>query len=92
MLSGRQVAEHSGQNDLWMIISGHVYDLTEVSAGRSAPFAADIPPSSRRRTPEARPHALHQDLGLSLPTGIKILLKHAGKDATEEYVRARIHP
>ncbi len=31
MLTGEQVAAHSTQDDLWMIIHGKAYDLTDVS-------------------------------------------------------------
>ncbi|GAA5959291.1 hypothetical protein JCM21900_003917 [Sporobolomyces salmonicolor] len=58
MLDGAEVAKHNKNDDLWMIIKGKVYDLTE--------FAP------------------------SHPGGMRILLKYAGKDATEEY--EPIHP
>ncbi|GAA5865688.1 hypothetical protein JCM1840_003219 [Sporobolomyces johnsonii] len=58
MLDGAEVAKHNTEDDLWMIINGKVYDLTE--------FAP------------------------SHPGGKRILLKYAGKDATEEY--EPIHP
>lgn len=35
MLTGDQVAAHASKDDLWMIISGKAYDLTEVSAALS---------------------------------------------------------
>jgi len=58
MLSGKEVAQHNSRDSCWIIVHGHVYDVTE--------FLDDH------------------------PGGSKIILKYAGKDATEEY--DPIHP
>ncbi|GAA5874582.1 hypothetical protein JCM16303_002911 [Sporobolomyces ruberrimus] len=58
MLSGTEVAKHNSQDDMWMVVNGQVYDLT--------------------------------DFAPSHPGGLRILLKYAGKDATEEY--EPLHP
>ncbi|GLB37706.1 putative conserved region in glutamate synthase [Lyophyllum shimeji] len=58
MLSGKEVAKHNSRDSCWIIVHGHVYDVTE--------FLDDH------------------------PGGSKIILKYAGKDATEEY--DPIHP
>ncbi|SCV72187.1 BQ2448_4881 [Microbotryum intermedium] len=53
MLTGQDVLKHAQADDLWIIINGKVYDLTEFAPNH--------------------------------PGGMRILLKYAGKDATEEY-------
>ncbi|GAA6060003.1 hypothetical protein JCM10212_001161 [Sporobolomyces blumeae] len=58
MLNGQDVAKHNSADDLWMVIDGKVYDLTDFAPNH--------------------------------PGGTRILLKYAGKDATEEY--EPIHP
>ncbi|SGY20754.1 BQ5605_C016g08139 [Microbotryum silenes-dioicae] len=58
MLTGQEVLKHAQADDLWMIINGKVYDLTDFAPNH--------------------------------PGGMRILLKYAGKDATEEY--EPIHP
>ncbi|SCZ88177.1 BZ3500_MvSof-1268-A1-R1_Chr2-1g04239 [Microbotryum saponariae] len=55
MLTGQDVLKHAQADDLWMIINGKVYDLTDFAPNH--------------------------------PGGMRILLKYAGKDATEEYTR-----
>ncbi|EKM81155.1 hypothetical protein AGABI1DRAFT_112847 [Agaricus bisporus var. burnettii JB137-S8] len=57
-LSGKEVALHNSRDSCWIIVHGHVYDVTE--------FLDDHPGGSR------------------------IILKYAGKDATQEY--DPIHP
>ncbi|ROW14552.1 hypothetical protein VPNG_03225 [Cytospora leucostoma] len=57
-LTGAEVAQHSTQEDCWVIVHGKAYDVTEF-------------------LPEH-------------PGGMKIILKYAGKDATEEF--EPIHP
>ncbi|PFH52160.1 hypothetical protein AMATHDRAFT_140761 [Amanita thiersii Skay4041] len=58
ILTGKEVAEHNTRESCWIIVHGHVYDVTE--------FLDDHPGGSR------------------------IILKYAGKDATQEY--DPIHP
>ncbi|KAL1864252.1 hypothetical protein Daus18300_007849 [Diaporthe australafricana] len=57
-LTGQEVAQHSTQEDCWVVLHGKAYDVTEF-------------------LPEH-------------PGGMKIILKYAGKDATEEF--EPIHP
>lgn len=57
-ISAETVAKHNNRDSCWIIVHGHVYDVTE--------FLNDH------------------------PGGSKIILKYAGKDATEEY--DPIHP
>ncbi|KAM0752347.1 hypothetical protein T439DRAFT_342562 [Meredithblackwellia eburnea MCA 4105] len=58
MLKAEEIQQHNKADDLWMVINGKAYDLTEFAPNH--------------------------------PGGFKILLKYAGKDATEEY--EPIHP
>ncbi|PVF97502.1 hypothetical protein CPB86DRAFT_785806 [Serendipita vermifera] len=58
LISGEVVAQHNSREGCWIIVHGHVYDVTD--------FLDDH------------------------PGGSKIILKYAGKDATEEY--EPIHP
>ncbi|ELU42074.1 cytochrome b2 [Rhizoctonia solani AG-1 IA] len=58
MLTAEAVAKHNTRDSCWIVVHGHVYDVTE--------FLDDH------------------------PGGSKIILKYAGKDATEEY--DPIHP
>lgn len=76
MLSGDEIATHNSVDDLWMVIGGNCYDLTDFAPshpGSSDLFASPCFEAHLKLTPSSG--------------GLKILLKYAGKDATEEYVR-----
>lgn len=74
-LTGASVAEHNSKDSCWVIVHGKAYDVTEFLPGKwFSPLCA---------------HRTKLTL-IEHPGGQKIILKYAGKDATEEF--EPIHP
>lgn len=76
-LTGAAVAEHNSKDSCWVIVHGKAYDVTEFLPGTLRFLQLN-----RTRTTDST-IAEH-------PGGQKIILKYAGKDATEEF--DPIHP
>ncbi|CAG8074213.1 unnamed protein product [Penicillium salamii] len=74
-LTGAKVAEHNSKDSCWVIVHGKAYDVTEFLPGRWV------------HSPQAK--AIRLTI-TEHPGGQKIILKYAGKDATEEF--EPIHP
>ena len=72
---GQEVAKHNNKDDCWVIIHGRAYDVTE--------FMPEHPGTVSR-------HLIQTKLNAATIGGPKIILKFAGKDATETY--EPIHP
>lgn len=73
--TGAQVAEHNSPESCWVIVHGNVYDVTEFLPGEH-PFWLLVGPRYLTK--------------IEHPGGTKVILKYAGKDATEEF--DPIHP
>ncbi|OAA69001.1 Aldolase-type TIM barrel [Cordyceps fumosorosea ARSEF 2679] len=78
-LKGGDVAQHNSADSCWVIVHGKAYDVTDFLPG--SPY----PPASN-----AEEQASNHGLCTEHPGGSKIILKYAGKDATEEF--EPIHP
>ncbi|CAG8258256.1 unnamed protein product [Penicillium salamii] len=74
-LTGAKVAEHNSKDSCWVIVHGKAYDVTEFLPGTWV------------HSPQAK--AIRLTI-TEHPGGQKIILKYAGKDATEEF--EPIHP
>ena len=76
-LKGDEIAKHNSREDCWVIIHGKAYDVTEV------PYILSFCEAQWQYTDPTQFLPEH-------PGGPKIIMKYAGKDATEEY--DPIHP
>jgi len=76
-LSGIDVAAHNTKDSCWVIVHGKAYDVTEFLPEQYVPSLRDTPDTTNNSF-------------LYSPGGSKIILKYAGKDATEEF--DSIHP
>ncbi|CAG8164655.1 unnamed protein product [Penicillium salamii] len=74
-LTGAKIAEHNSKDSCWVIVHGKAYDVTEFLPGTWV------------HSPQAK--AIRLTI-TEHPGGQKIILKYAGKDATEEF--EPIHP
>ncbi|KAK7036435.1 hypothetical protein VNI00_011632 [Paramarasmius palmivorus] len=97
-LSGKEVAQHNSRESCWIIVHGKVYDVTDFLDGMKCHLEC----SSHSQGPNKlntfnRPSwydfdLIHQSgvIDHDFEGGSKIILKYAGKDATQEY--DPIHP
>lgn len=75
-LPSAAVAEHNSKDSCWIIVHGKVYDVTDFLSGKPHFYLKTL--------------SKHSSPTLEHPGGSKIILKYAGKDATEAY--EPIHP
>lgn len=87
MLHHSDVEKHNNAESLWVIVNGNAYDLTEVSDPDRGCFSPSSPlPSTARPGAFLSRDTTHTSIlqfAPEHPGGSKILLKYAGKDATE---------
>lgn len=79
-LKGEEVSKHNSRESCWVIVHGRAYDVTEFLPGTEPSLLVLFFRDSQPADCLASEH----------PGGPKIILKYAGKDATEEY--DPIHP
>jgi len=72
-LSGEEVAKHDSEKSCWVIVHGRAYGRLALSR-RVLYFMRRLTPSPSSDVTEFMPEH---------PGGMKIILKYAGKDATE---------
>ena len=83
MLTGEEIAKHNSTESCWVVVHGKAYDLTDFLPGIHQHILPSISDGLFTRD--------SSDVGSTEhPGGSKIILKYAGKDATEQY--EPIHP
>ncbi|KAF5354686.1 hypothetical protein D9756_005491 [Leucocoprinus leucothites] len=91
-LSGKEVAKHNSRESCWIIVHGKVYDVTEFLDGKPnyQPSMLQQALSEQFQITLVSAHAQPVFRFLITAGGSRIILKYAGKDATQEY--DPIHP